>query len=98
LDKLAPLADEFRAHGRLPALRLPDGSPKEDWDYLGLYGCLLPAWGVTDPELAARLLETVIEPSRDGRMWGDATDYYAQNLLWFGMALHLNGAALPGAP
>jgi endoglucanase len=96
LDRMAPLAEEFKATGALPAVRTPQGQPVESWDYLGLYGCLLPAWGQTDPVLALRLLEDVIEPSLDGRTWGDPSDYYAQNLLWLGLALHRGGSKLPG--
>jgi len=96
LTRMGPLAQEYRDTGSLPAVRAPDGTPQATWDYLGLYGCLLPAWGQTEPELAQRVLTDVIAPSRDGRTWGDPSDYYAQNLLWFGLALHRGGAALPG--
>lgn len=96
LARMAPLAEEYRSVGRLPAVRTADGLPVEDWDYLGLYGCLLPAWHLSDPSLAVRLVDEVIAPSLDGRLWGDPTDYYAQNLLWFGLALRQDGSRLPG--
>ncbi len=98
LDRMAPLAQEFTATGQLPAVRTPKGQAVEPWPYLGLYGCLLPAWGLTEPALAQRLIDEVIEPSRNGRIWGDPSDYYAQNLLWLGLALHLSGPKLPGQP
>ncbi len=98
LEQMAPLAMEFQENNRLPAVRTLEGMPRETWDYLGLYGCLLPAWQKTHPKLAEELFLNVIEPSRRGRVWGDPTDYYAQNLVWLGMALYLGGPGLPGMP
>ncbi len=98
LAHMSPLAEEWRATGALPAKRTPEGLPVETWDYLGLYGCLLPAWGLADPALADALIDQVITPSRDGRAWGDPSDYYAQNLLWLGLALQASGSQLPGRP
>jgi len=98
LERFRWLEERFEAMGSLPAVWTWNGQPRETYTYLGLYGCLLPAWDVTNPALAQRLLSEVVEPSQDGRYWGRSDDYYAQNLLWLGMALHLSPPRPPGLP
>jgi endo-1,4-beta-D-glucanase Y len=87
LARLAPLATRFERDGALPAVILPDGGAGRPYPSLGMYGALLPAWGKTHPDVARALYEEVISPTRSASGWGDAEDYYAQNWVWFGVAL-----------
>lgn len=72
---------------RLPAVIGPDGGGRVEWEYPGMYGALLPAWGLRRPALARRVLAEKLEPLRGDHGWGDADDYYGQNWIWFGLAL-----------
>jgi len=84
----------FAERGWLPALATADGAPAADYPHLALYGALLPAWGVDVPNTAAELYATKIAPTRGPNGWGDPADYYAQNWIWFGLALW-SGLAVP---
>lgn len=94
---LAPYLDwqsRWSTHGWLPAVAHPDGSPAVEYPHLSLYGALLPAWGALAPDAATRLYTDAIAPTRGRRGWGDVRDYYAQNWVWFGLALW-SGLAVP---
>jgi len=87
LARVEPLVARFEEDGALPAVILADGSPGRPYPFLGMYGALLPAWGRTHPDTARRLYEGVIFPTRSVSGWGNTEDYYAQNWVWFGLAL-----------
>jgi endoglucanase len=78
----------------LPAVAQPDGTPVVDYGHPALTGALLPAWALTDPHAAADLYTTDIAPTLGPDGWGDPNDYYAQNWIWFGIALWI-GEAVP---
>ncbi len=86
--------DRYAEHGWLPAVASADGAPAVDYGHPALVGALLPAWAAEDQDAAMRLYETEIAPSAGQDGWGDANDYYAQNWIWFGLALW-NGLAVP---
>lgn len=71
----------------LPAVVAPDGTANVEWEYPGMYGALLPAWGLRRPALARRVLLEKLEPIRAEHGWGDVDDYYGQNWIWLGLAL-----------
>jgi len=81
------LRERYHRTGSIPAVIEADGSAGRDHPYLGLYGALLPAWGVTFPADAEVLYNEVIRPVRTASGWGHADDYYAHNWVWFGLAL-----------
>lgn len=87
IEKMDGLRTRWLADGRLPAVIEPDGSAAREYEYLGLYGALLPAWGVVHPDDAQKLYSTEIHPLRSDTGWGDQNDYYAHNWVWFGLAL-----------
>ncbi len=84
----------WRRSGYIPALISPDGSAAASWDYPGLYGAVLPAWGITRPEDARALYARNIVPERRATYWAEPDAYYTQNWIWFGLALW-TGLALP---
>jgi len=81
--------------GKIPALIDPDGTAQVDWEYPGLYGGLLPAWGITRPEDARLLYAKNIVPERGKTYWAEPDAYYTQNWIWFGLALWTNIAMPP---
>lgn len=87
LEKMDVLRTRWQRDGYVPAVIRPDGSAGQSYEYLGLYGALLPAWGILSPSDADYLYSNVILPRRSVSGWGDADDYYAHNWVWFGLAL-----------
>lgn len=72
----------------LPAVVTVDGIPREQYKALAIYGAFLPAVGLLDPTEATLMYRQVIAPSFNQGLWGDPDDYYAQNLVWLGLALY----------
>ncbi|MEO0601959.1 MAG: glycosyl hydrolase family 8 [Myxococcota bacterium] len=87
LKRYQSLRERYHRTGGIPAVIEPDGTAGREHTYLGLYGALLPAWGVTFPADAEMLYNDVIRPVRTASGWGQADDYYAHNWVWFGLAL-----------
>lgn len=97
LADFAALGRRWEADGRIPAVMAPDGRARVAWDYPGLYGALLPAWGQTQPAVAQAVWDRVLEPARLAHGWGDPSDYYGQNWVWLGWALWRGTATPMGA-
>lgn len=85
------LADRWRTDRMIPAVIKPDGTAREPWSYLGLYGALLPAWAEVRPADVDALYLAEIRAAQDPAV---ARDYYAHNWVWFGLALW-SGLARP---
>jgi endoglucanase len=98
MRQLAPygtLADRWAGGTPIPAIIEFDGRPRETWDYLGLYGALLPAWAEVRPALVEQLYREEVRPAREaGQDPNTARDYYAHNWVWLGLALW-SGLATP---
>ncbi len=94
LEAFGTLADRWRTERTIPAVILPDGTPRHTWGYLGLYGALLPAWAEVRPLDVEELFRAEIRAAQDPAV---ARDYYAHNWVWFGLALW-SGLARPEAP
>ena len=82
--------------GTIPAVIAPDGRARVPWDYIGLYGALLPAWGLRLPP-AERAARALLDGRRAPHGWGEPNDYYGQNWVWMGLALE-DGLARPMVP
>ena len=87
LSRMDGLRLRWQRDHELPAVINPDGTAGRDYTYLGLYGALLPAWGITAPQDAERLYTEAIAPVAGDGSWGNPDDYYAHNWVWFGLAL-----------
>ncbi len=94
LARMGTLNKAWRETGAIPAVVQPTGEGAVGWSYLGLYGALVPAWDVAHGTDAGILYALEILPRRDGGAWGEPDDYYAQNWVWFGLALW-SGVATP---
>lgn len=87
LERLDVLRRRWSEHGTIPAILEPGGQAVGDWSYLGAYGAYVPAWDLFDASDARRLYRREIRSKRDATGWGRPEDYYAQNWVWFGLAL-----------
>lgn len=85
----------WRSTGYIPGIINPDGSAAVDWYYVGMYGAVLPAWGLTRPEDASALYARNIVPERHETYWAKPDAYYTQNWVWFGLALWTSLALPP---
>jgi len=94
LEGMDILPRSWRGSGRVPAILSTAGDPQVDWSYPGMYGALLPAWEEVSRRDARALYRTRLAPRHAGGAWGRPTDYYAQNWIWFGLALW-SGLATP---
>ena len=87
LKDIAWLKRHWAVRGHIPSRITHDGIPREDSPYLGQYGSLLPALASTAPAEAELMYQRAISPSWKAGAWGDGSDYYQQNWVWFGLAL-----------
>jgi endo-1,4-beta-D-glucanase Y len=95
LEPWARLADGWHEGRPIPAVHHPDGTAREPWGYLGLYGALLPAWGILRPGRAGEIYAEEVQPVQEGTPDPRAArDYYAHNWVWMGLALW-SGLARP---
>jgi endoglucanase len=95
LEPFGLLADRWKVEKKIPAVILPDGTPRQPWGYLGMYGALLPAWAQVRPGDVDQLFDAELRASDDPAV---ARDYYAHNWVWFGLALWSGLAAPPEGP
>jgi endoglucanase len=81
------LAQYLGLNGTLPREVSPDAIPQIGGpEPLALYGSLYPAWMLFDRNAAEKARAHLDAAYKDG-LWGERADYYAQNIVWFGMAL-----------
>jgi endoglucanase len=91
---------KWRQAGKLAAVYDYGGQPVQPQEDLAVYGGDLANFWLTEPTLAAELVNTKLLPAfkdsgADGNQagWGDLQNYYTQNWVWFGLALY--AGALP---
>lgn len=81
------ILEPWRVEGRIPARLSPTGGSLADYEYPGMVGALLPGWAAVHPRHGRRLYRHHLRPLWTGQGWGDPDDYFAQNQVWFGLAL-----------
>lgn len=83
--------DYWVKNNRLPQIFNSDGTVRVDVENFATLGNYLPAFGLIDKSISQKLYEKDFLGGyeRMGRsgFWGDPQDYYAQNWVWFGLAL-----------
>jgi endoglucanase len=94
LTPWAALAARWEESGFLPARMAADGAALESYEEPAMMGALLPAWERVAPAAADALFRTELRPRRQRPGWAGPEDYYAQNWIWFGLALW-SGLARP---
>ena len=88
------ILDAWRMEGRIPARLSTSGGSLADFEYPGMLGAILPGWHAVDKHHATVIYRDHLAPLWTGTGWGDPDDYYAQNQVWFGLAL-CDGRATP---
>lgn len=100
LQSLTGLREEWRTKGTLAAVHDHAGQPAGNSEDLGvLAGSVLPLLNLFEPAQADRLVSTKLLPRLESTNRGDDPDpahsdasqartYYAQNWVWFGLALY----------
>ncbi|HZS45174.1 MAG TPA: glycosyl hydrolase family 8 [Blastocatellia bacterium] len=76
-----------------PAELTNDGVPRVDFETLEAYAAVLPAMEISKPGIAQQIYETKLQPNYHDGLWvrpntDDAYRYYAQNIVWFGLAVY----------
>lgn len=74
----------------LPTNITSDGVIRELNGSYAIYGANLPAIALIKPQLAREIYHTKLAAEYVKGFWGDPKDYYAQNIIWFGVALWTN--------
>ena len=83
---VAEAASLFARDGAFFAAYDVHGEPARDDESLSLYGALLPALELHEPELAETVLQTRLTPSLLRKVASDPDRYYDANWTWFGLA------------
>ena len=76
--------------GKLHASYRHDGGVKEPYESGAAYACSLAYFDVFDRAGADSILRTKLLPlyDADKHAWKNPMTYYADNWVWFGLALH----------
>lgn len=92
LEKLKFLDNEWQNRKKISKEYNHDGSISNDSECNSLYGMLLPAFAITAPKTADEIYVSKIAPlyNPDTEDFKEDIGYYAQNLVWFGMAAYSN--------
>ena len=87
------LARYWSIRKQLPAELTNDGISRADYESLEQYAAILPAFEITNPPIAQQIFQTKLENIFQNGFWArqntdDAYKYYAQNIVWFGLATY----------
>lgn len=90
------LRQKWQQEGKLIAEYDFVGKPVQNYEDLGVYAGNLANFLITDPAQAEAIVKSKLLPAfkqetqGDRRLagWGDLTNYYSQNWVWFGLALY----------
>lgn len=74
----------------LPTTMTADGLIKKAEESYSIYGAVLPAIAIIEPKVAQEIYHKKLAADYIKGFWGNPRDYYAQNLIWFGIALWTN--------
>ncbi|MGB3615449.1 MAG: glycosyl hydrolase family 8 [Elainellaceae cyanobacterium] len=69
----------------LPARLSGNGQVLADYEATAQYAMLYPALALTEPELAAQILDQKLTPTYENGFWDNDSAYYTQNLAWLGL-------------
>ena len=84
------LISYWKVHKTLPGSVSPAGVVRKDADSAAIYGAVLPAIAVVDTNMATEMFYTKLSATFVKGFWANPQDYYAQNMIWFGIALWIN--------
>lgn len=94
LKKITVFTKEWNTNKKIYASYMHDGKNIDNSESIIQYSALLPYFNIVNAKIAADIFEKKINPERHDYMtliyWGDKNNYYAQNWIWFGVALYGN--------
>jgi endoglucanase len=61
------------------------GKPTVNYEATSQYAMLIPAFRITNPDLAQQLIKDKLLPQYKQGIWDDESAYYTQNLAWIGL-------------
>jgi endoglucanase len=97
LKKYRYMLDYWAKNQQIPDSFLATGESRSTIQNLAALGAYLPAFAIVDPQIAQQCYEkgilTTYEKDGNIGLWGDGQDYYAQNWVWFGIALWSNSVS-----
>ena len=82
---LGHLQQLWRSERRLPARIDLTGTAAAAYEATGQYAMLYPALRISDPEMAAEVLQQKLLPAYQTGIWDNDRAYYRQNLAWLGL-------------
>ena len=80
----------WKETGSLPTSITADGISRPHGDSDAVYGAVLPAIAIINNKIAEEIYYNKINSEYAKGFWGNPRDYYAQNIIWFGIALFYN--------
>ncbi len=94
------LRSKWKQEGKLVAEYDYGGKPTQTHEDLAIYAGDLANFLVADPALADAIVAGKLLPAFQGANggragWGDLTNYYTQNWVWFGLALYSDSLPNP---
>lgn len=87
LSSMSALQGRWLSEGYLPAEQDVADHTGSGRDYPGLYGALLPAWGMSSPHNAATMFQVELAPRKSAQGWAEDGDFYGNVWTWMGVAL-----------
>jgi len=89
------LVSYWKAREMIPAEVTVYGFPRKNFEAVSIYGGVLPAIYVIDKRAFVEICKKKILKAYKKGIFGDPKDYYAQNLVWFSLALIFSSFTLP---
>lgn len=80
----------WEVNNSLPTSVTIDGIIRKPEESFAIYGAALPAIGITNDQVAQEIYHQKLASQYVKGFWANPKDYYAQNLIWFGMATWIN--------
>jgi endoglucanase len=91
LDKSTDfLINYWSINGSLPSSITANGVIRKGEESFAIYGAVLPAIAIIKPQVANQIYHKKIAADYIKGFWANPKDYYAQNLIWFGVSLWNN--------
>lgn len=84
-------SDQWNKNKKIYSCYNHNGDPCNHSEALAQYGALLPYFDVVNNKASNEILDgKIISQWNSIGYWGNKNDYYDQNWVWFGIALHTN--------
>lgn len=87
--------DDWERNNKIRTEYKQNGDPKSNTEFIGSISVLVPVIKMQNKKIAEQIYrQRVKNQYNKAGYWGDPMNYYAQNLVWFGDWLYLDGKNL----